>query len=183
MACLLLFLSFFFSGSGETERHTKVSGGGDQIPWKYIPKQATCYQTFCCNNRPPGFLVPVEEMEEMVEMGAAGGKRREEGGRRTMWFRLRRWRKWRRGGGGGGVGGGGGAPLINLESSSMIHMHSLCEQHRGPADRPRHLPDPDIGVGPPDLHIRVPRPDLHIDIVYCVVHLQQDKYPTAPTQN
>ena len=26
-----------------------------------------CYQTFCCNNHPPGFLVPVEEMEEMEE--------------------------------------------------------------------------------------------------------------------
>ena len=62
---ILLFMRFF-SGSVETERHTKVSGGeGDQIPWKCIPKQATCYHTFYCNNHPPCFLVPVEEMEEI----------------------------------------------------------------------------------------------------------------------
>ena len=93
---ILLFFRFFFSGSGETERYTKVSGGRDQIPWKCIPKQVMCCQTFCCNNHPPGFLVPVQEMEEMEEVGVGGGRRREEGGGRTMWFRLRRWRRWRR---------------------------------------------------------------------------------------
>ena len=76
---ILLFLRFF-SGSGETERYTKVSGGETKFHGnasqnkQHVIKQAACYQTFCCNNHPPGFLVPVEEMEEMEEVGAGGGR-------------------------------------------------------------------------------------------------------------
>ena len=85
----LLFLRFF-SGSGETERYTKVSRGETKFHGNASQSKQHVIKHSAATTTLRAFLFRLRRWRRWRRWGL------EEGGGRTMWFRFRRWRKWRR---------------------------------------------------------------------------------------